>query len=68
MQIPKASKLFKGDINAAVIAVQKITGVEITPAWWGKNVGNDGTAEEILHRFDRAYERDYGVQITGTAR
>jgi hypothetical protein len=32
MQIPKASELFNGDINAAVIAVQKMTGIEITPA------------------------------------
>lgn len=65
MQIPKARTLFKGDINAAVIAVQKRTGIAITPAWWEKNVGNNGTAQEILDRFDRAYERDYGAQVAG---
>lgn len=64
MEIPKARALFKGDINEAVIAVQKATGLEITPAWWQANVGNDGTAEEILDRFDQAYERDFGEQLT----
>lgn len=63
MQIPKARALFRGDINAAVIAVQKTTGVEITPAWWEQKVGNNGTAEEILDRFDRAYEAEFGQQI-----
>ncbi len=60
---PKARQLYHGDINAAVIEVQKITGVEITPAWWDANVGNNGTSEEILDRFDQAYERDFGTQI-----
>lgn len=64
MQIPKAREQFSGDINAAVIAVQNLTGVKITPEWWAKNVGNEGTAEEILERFDTAYERDYGAEIT----
>jgi len=63
MQIPKARALFRGDINAAVISVQKTTGVEITPAWWEQNVGNNGTAEEILDRFDKAYEHDYGAEV-----
>lgn len=63
MQIPKARKLFKGNIDQAVIAVQKITGIEITREWWTKNVGNNGTSEEILDRFDRAYARDFSIKI-----
>ena len=55
--IPKARRLYRGDINAAVIAVQKMTGVHITPAWWNQNVGNNGTAEQILDRFDQAYAK-----------
>lgn len=53
--IPKARKLYKGDINAAVIAVQKATGIEINGAWWTEHVGNNGSSEEILDRFDKAY-------------
>ncbi len=64
MQIPKARALFRGDINDAVIKVQKATGVEITPSWWEANVGNNGTTESILDRFDKAYARDYGSKIT----
>ena len=56
-QVPKARSLYRGDINVAVIAVQKQTGVHITPAWWSANVGNNGTAEEILDRFDKAYAK-----------
>lgn len=44
-----------GDINEAVISVQKTTGFEITPAWWMKNVGNEGSTENILDRFDAAF-------------
>lgn len=66
MEIPKARKLYRGDINTAVIAVQKITGVEINPSWWDKNVGNNGTAEEILDRFDEAYARDFGARIASS--
>lgn len=58
-EIPKARKLFRGDINDAVIRVQKLTGVEITKSWWDSNVGNNGTTEQILDRFDKAYERLY---------
>ena len=57
MDIPKARKLYRGDINQAVIAVQKMTGIHITPDWWSANVGNNGTAEEILDRFDKAYAK-----------
>ena len=63
VQIPKARKLYRGDINSAVIAVQKLTGIEINPEWWERNVGNNGTSEEILDRFDKAYERDFSAQI-----
>lgn len=57
MSIPKATELFKGDINDAVIQVQKITGVEITPAWWAENVqyDADNSTETVLARFDAAY-------------
>lgn len=55
--IPKARDLYRDDINAAVIAVQKATGIEINEAWWNANVGNNGTAEEILERFDKAYRK-----------
>lgn len=54
-QIPKARKLFRGDINDAVIRVQQSTGIEITPAWWNQHVGNDGSTESILDRFDKYY-------------
>lgn len=54
--IPKARELFRGDINDAVIRVQKATGIEITPSWWDSNVGNGGSTEQILDRFDKAYE------------
>lgn len=53
--IPKSREVFKGDINAAVILVQQMTGHEITPAWWAKHVGNDGATEQILDRFDAAF-------------
>lgn len=52
-----SKELHKGDINAAVKKVQSITGVMIDPSWWDANVGNDGTAEDILARFDEAYGR-----------
>jgi len=63
VRIPKARQLYRGDINAAVIAVQKMTGFEIDPRWWTNNVGDNGTSEEILDRFDKAYERDFGAKI-----
>lgn len=53
--IPRAKNLFRGDINAAVIAVQKAVGVEINEVWWATHVGNDGSTEEILERFDKNY-------------
>jgi hypothetical protein len=56
-QVPKARQLFRGDINDAVIRVQQTTGVNIDPAWWNNNVGNNGTTEQILDRFDKAYEK-----------
>lgn len=56
-EIPKSREIFTGDINDAVIAVQQITGFEITPEWWMNEVGNDGTTEEILDKFDNAFEK-----------
>ena len=57
MNIPKAAELFSGDINAAVIQVQKITGIEITDSWWKEHVQYDGdsSTETVLARFDAAY-------------
>jgi hypothetical protein len=54
--IPKAKQLFRGDINDAVIRVQQTTGENIDPGWWTKNVGNHGSTDQILDRFDKAYE------------
>lgn len=58
--IPKARQLFRGDINDAVIRVQQATGIHIDEAWWKANVGNDGSTEQILDKFDKAYE----VEVT----
>ena len=55
--IPKAKQLFRGDINDAVIRVQKTTGENIDPSWWTSNVGDHGTTDQILDRFDKAYEK-----------
>lgn len=55
-EIPKSREIFAGDINDAVIAVQQITGFEITPDWWMSEVGNFGATEDILDRFDDAFE------------
>lgn len=55
VDIPKSREIYSGDINDAVIAVQKITSFEITPDWWFANVGNEGTTEEILDKFDTAF-------------
>lgn len=63
--IPKSKEIYSGDINDAVITVQKVTGYEITPDWWTKYVGNDGSTEEILERFDTAFEKFVREQITG---
>lgn len=63
--IPKSQEIFAGDINDAVITVQKATGYEITPEWWSRNVGNDGSTEEILKRFDTAFEVFVQEQTTG---
>lgn len=57
--IPRARALFRGDINDAVIRVQKSTGIEISKSWWDSNVGNNGSTEQILDRFDKAYEKEY---------
>ncbi len=56
LQLPKSREIFTGDINDAVIRVQQITGYEITPEWWSEQVGNQGATEEILDRFDNAFE------------
>lgn len=65
--IPKSKEIYSGDINDAVITIQKVTGYEITPEWWAKYVGNDGSTEEILERFDTAFENFVREQITGVA-
>ncbi len=53
--IPKSREIFKGDINDAVIQAQLQTGVEIDDSFWFSQVGNDGSTESILDRFDAAY-------------
>jgi len=63
--IPKSKELYSGDINDAVITVQQVTGFEITPEWWATHVGNDGSTEEILERFDTAFEKFVREQVTG---
>lgn len=57
VDIPKSREIFTGDINDAVIKVQQMTGFEITPNWWAENVGNEGPTEDILDRFDTAFEQ-----------
>lgn len=56
-EVPKSRELYSGDINDAVISAQRITGTNISPEWWASEVGNDGSSEDILDRFDKAYER-----------
>ncbi len=53
--IPKSREIFTGDINDAVIQAQVQTGVEIDDGFWFSQVGNDGSTESILDRFDTAY-------------
>ena len=57
-QIPKARQLFRGAINDEVIRVQQTTGEHIDPGWWKAKVGDNGTAEQILDRFDKAYAEE----------
>lgn len=63
--IPKSKEIYGGDINDAVISVQEVTGFEITPEWWAVHVGNDGSTEEILERFDNAFEKFVREQVAG---
>lgn len=53
--VPKSRELFNGDINDAVIGAQRAIGKEISPQWWIDKVGNNGSTESILDRFDVAY-------------
>jgi len=57
INIPKAKQLFRGDINDAVIRVQKATGIHINEKWWHSHVGNDGTTDQILSKFDQEYSK-----------
>lgn len=56
--IPKARQFFKGNVNEAVKRVQQTTGEYITPNWWSVQVGDRGSEQEILDRFDRAYAQE----------
>lgn len=56
-EIRKSREFYNGDINQAVIVAQQETGYNIGPTWWAKEVGNEGSPEEIINRFDEAYER-----------
>jgi hypothetical protein len=62
--IPKSKEIYSGDINDAVITVQQVTGFEITPEWWAAHVGNNGSTEKILERFDSAFEKFVREQVT----
>ncbi len=53
--IPRSREVFRGDINDAVIQTQLSTGVEIDKGWWDSEVGNHGSTESILDRYDAAY-------------
>lgn len=56
-EIHKSREFYTGDINQAVISAQHETGYNIDPTWWATEVGNEGSSEEIIDRFDKAYER-----------
>lgn len=53
--VPRSKEMFRGDINDAVIQTQLSTGVEIDKGWWDSEVGNHGSTESILDRYDAAY-------------
>ncbi len=59
--VVKSSEIFRGDINDAVIKAQQMTGPEIDESWWSQNVGNDGSTEDILDRFDTAYAEEVAI-------
>lgn len=54
-EVPRSRELFRGDINDAVIQSQLQTGVEIDKGWWDSEVGNHGSTESILDRYDASY-------------
>lgn len=63
--IPKAADLFEangGDINRAVIDVQKAVGHHVSAKWWAKNIGKTANDATTAKRFDEAYAR-YVQQI-----
>ncbi len=53
--VVKSAEVYQGDINNAIIKAQQMTGPEIDEAWWNQHVGNNGSNESILERFDVAY-------------
>lgn len=56
--LPKATDLFQangGDINRAVIDVQKTVGHHVSAAWWTKHIGNAKNNLATAKRFDDAY-------------
>lgn len=63
--LPKATDLFQvngGDINRAVIDVQKAVGHHVSAAWWTKHIDNAKNNLATAKRFDDAYAR-YVQQI-----
>lgn len=54
--IPRSREIFSGDINDAVILVQKVTGFTYPRERWMTRVGNDNSTEDILARFDADFE------------
>jgi hypothetical protein len=58
--LPKAVDLFRsngGDINRAVIDVQRAVGHHVSEKWWTKNIGKSANDEATAKRFDDAYNR-----------
>lgn len=58
--VPKAADLFLtngGDINRAVIDIQKVVGHYVSDKWWIKNIGKTENNLSTAERFDNAYDR-----------
>lgn len=63
--LPKAADLFLtngGDLNRAVIDIQKAVGHHVSAQWWTKNIGKSTNDLATAKRFDDAY-RQYVQQI-----
>lgn len=64
-ELPKAADLFLtngGDVNRAVIEIQKSVGHHVSEKWWAKHIGKSANDLATATRFDKAYEH-YVEQI-----